>query len=502
MNKKYIYVAALLCSIVTLPGKAQQKKMIYDGQVTVLPTELKQDGDSLCLKMDIDIPVNQLKLASKRSLTLIPVLEGTNGRMTFPSIQINGKNRHKAYKRMLALEKDNEELSEAVYAVVKSGKIPTIHYTQQVPFEGWMRDAQLNMVEDLCGCGWSNITSTRSQIFNAVTLAVTEVYVPQPKMSYIQPAAEPIKNRNEVKDVFLDFRVGSAVVYKQLNNNANELQKVEGMLREIKNDKNLEIQGISFKGYASPEGSIASNLKLSDLRARSMMNFLINETGLKEIPLKAEGCGEDWEGLKKMLAGALISGKDKLLGIIEQCGTSDVCEQKFKTVDGGAAYMQLLKEIYPQLRRTACSVDYTVRGFSVEEGREIIKTHPQQLSLNEMYLVANTYPEDSEDFREIFEIAVRMFPDDSTANINAATTAIMKRDLSTAQMYLNRVKGDKRPEVANAQGVLYMLQGNYDQAEVYLNKAVAAGLSSANENLEELAHKRENDAALLKEKNR
>ena len=274
------------------------------------------------------------------------------------------------------------------------------------------------------------------------------------------------------------------------------------MLREIKNDKNLEIQGVSFKGYASPEGSIASNLKLSDLRARSMMNFLINEVNLKDIPLKAEGGGEDWDRLKKLLTESPISGKDKLLTIIEQCGTSDACEQKFKTVDGGTAYMQLLKEIYPQLRRTACSVDYTVRGFSVEEGREIIKTHPQQLSLNEMYLVANTYPEGSEDFREIFEIAVRMFPDDSTANINAATTALMRRDLSTAQMYLNRVKGDKRAEAANAQGVLYMLEGNYDQAEVFLKKAAVAGLSSANENLEELVRKRENDAVILKEKNR
>lgn len=502
MNKKYIYVAALLCTVTVLPGNAQQKKMIYDGQVTVLPTELKQEGDSLFLKMDIDIPVSQLKLASKRSLTLIPVLEGTNGRMTFPSIQINGKNRHKAYKRMLALDKEDVELSGAAYAIVKSGKAPTIHYTQQVPFENWMKDAQLNMVEDLCGCGWSNITSTRSRIFNAVALTVTEVYVPQPKLTYIQPVAEPIKKRNEVKDVFLDFRVGSAIVYKLLNNNALELQKVEDMLREIKNDKNLKIQGVSFKGYASPEGSIASNLKLSDLRARSMMNFLINEVNLKDIPLKAEGGGEDWERLKKLLAESPISGKDKLLTIIEQCGTSDACEQKFKTVDGGTAYMQLLKEIYPQLRRTACSVDYTVRGFSVEEGREIIKTHPQQLSLNEMYLVANTYPEGSEDFREIFEIAVRMFPDDSTANINAATTALMRRDLSTAQMYLNRVKGDKRAEAANAQGVLYMLEGNYDQAEVFLKKAAVAGLSSANKNLEELVRKRENDAVILKEKNR
>lgn len=499
MDKRFIYVAALLCSIAALPGNAQQKRMIYDGQVAVSPTELKKDGDSLFLKMDIDIPVNRLKLASKRSLTLIPVLEGANGRMTFPAVQINGKNRHKAYKRMLALEKENADLSYPTYTVVKAGKSPEIHYVQQVPFESWMKDAKLNIVEDLCGCGWANISSTRSQIFDAVALDVTEVYVPQPKLGYIQPATEQIKKRNEVKDVFLDFRVGSAVIYKSLNDNAAELQKVEEMLKEIRNDKNLEIQGITFKGYASPEGSVASNLKLSDLRARSMMNFLVNELGLKDIPMKAEGCGEDWEGLKKLLGESSIPGKDKLLAIVGQCGTSDACEQKLKTVDGGVAYVQMLKEIYPQLRRTNCSVDYTVRGFSVEEGREIIKTHPQQLSLNEMYLVANTYPQDSEDFREIFEIAVRMFPNDATANINAATTALMRGDLPTAETYLNRVQDDGRPEVANVRGVFYLLKGDYVQAETYLKQAANAGLSHATDNLEELARKQENDRALQKE---
>lgn len=501
MNKKYIYIAALLCTVTVLPGNAQQKKMIYDGQVTVLPTELKQEGDSLFLKMDIDIPVNQLKLASKRSLTLIPVLEGTDGRMTFPSILINGKNRHKAYKRMLALDKENVELSGAAYAVVKSGKAPTIHYTQQVPFENWMKDARLNMVEDLCGCGWSNVSSTRSQIFNAVTLAVTEVYVPQPKVCYVQPATEEIKRRNEVKDVFLDFRVGSAVIYKQLNNNASELQKVENMLREVKDDKNIEMQGITFRGYASPEGSVASNLRLSDLRARSMMNFLINEIGLKGIPLKAEGCGEDWEGLKKQLAASSIPSKDKMLEIIEQCGGSDACEQKLKTVNGGTAYMQMMKDVYPQLRRTTCTVDYTVRGFSVEEGRKIIKTRPQQLSLNEMYLVANTYPTDSEDFSEVFEIAVRMFPEDTDANLNAAASALSRKDLATAEKYLSNVKVRSRiPEYDNSMGVLCLLKGEYDKAEQYFEAARQAGVEAATANLEELAKKRENEAAILKQK--
>lgn len=48
------------------------------------------------------------------------------------------------------------------------------------------------------------------------------------------------------------------------------------------------------------------------------------------------------------------------MDIIEVCGTSDACEQKLKTVGDRTPYLRMLKEIYPQLRRTNSNVDYTV----------------------------------------------------------------------------------------------------------------------------------------------
>jgi hypothetical protein len=38
-----------------------------------------------------------------------------------------------------------------------------------------------------------------------------------------------------------------------------------------------------------------------------------------------------------------------------------------------------------------------------------------------MYLVAQTYEPGSPEFNEVFDIAVRLFPDDETANLNAAS---------------------------------------------------------------------------------
>lgn len=502
MNKRlYLPIlAALSATFTSLPCDAQGQRTLYNGQISVLPSELSQKGDSLYVKMEFDIPVKDLKISSKRSLTLIPVLEGVSGRMSLPAVQVNGKNRHKAYLRNRALEKDSET-DEELYAVIRSDNRSVIRYNYEVPYQEWMKDARLDIVEDLCGCAGTNKSSTRNRMFDNVKLENIDTYIPQPRLSYIRPQAEAVKKRNEIKDVYLDFQIGSAVIFQKLNNNASELESIETMLREIRTDKNIQVQGIRFKGFASPDGSVASNLRLSDLRARSMMNYLLTRLALKDTSIQAEGCGEDWKNLEQLLAASDIKDRDRLLDIIHQCGTTDACEQKMKAISNGAPYRQMATEIYPRLRRTICSVDYTVRGFTTEEACEIIKTRPQQLDLNEMYMVASQYEQGSPEFNEVFEIAVRMFPEDINANLNAAASALARRDTVSAEKYLSNVRVRSRiPEYDNSMGVLCLLKGEYDKAEQYFEAARQAGIEVATANLEELAKKRENEAAILKQK--
>ena len=73
----------------------------------------------------------------------------------------------------------------------------------------------------------------------------------------------------------------------------------------------------------------------------------------------------------------------------------DLKEGRIKALDGGKIYASLLQDCYPGLRHSDYTVRYVVRGFNVEEAKQIIKTRPQQLSLQEMYLVAQTYAKGS-----------------------------------------------------------------------------------------------------------
>ena len=72
-----------------------------------------------------------------------------------------------------------------------------------------------------------------------------------------------------------------------------------------------------------------------------------------------------------------------------------------------------------------------------------MQTQPQKLSLNEFYLVAQTYEPGSVEFNDVFETAVRMYPNDEIANLNAANSAMQRKDVENAKRYLQ--KGEIHP---------------------------------------------------------
>ena len=185
--------------------------------------------------------------------------------------------------------------------------------------------------------------------------------------------------------------------------------------------------------------------------------------------------------------------RNQILDIIEYTPSSAERKDKLKKLAGGVPYRHMLRTIYPSLRVAICKVDYNVKNFDVEEAKIVILTRPQDLSLNEMFLVANTYQYGSQEFVDVFETAVRLFPKDEIANLNAAISALTRNDMVLAERYLNRITPENYPaEYNNAMGVLALLQGNYERAETYLQTAAANGLEVAKQNLEELARKKAN----------
>ena len=310
----------------------------------------------------------------------------------------------------------------------------------------------------------------------------------QPTLAYISPEAETVKHRAEVGTAYLDFQVGKYAILPDFRNNALELAKIDNTVSTVVNDKNITLEGIILKGFASPEGSYKSNTVLAGNRVKALAEYIRKKHDFKPELFTLDNGSEDWEGLKaKVEADRSVPSREAVLAIINSNDEPDKKDAKLAALDGGAPYRYVLKNIYPSLRRSDYRVAYQVRFFTVEEGREIIKTRPQQLSLSEMFAVANSYEIGSKEYNEVFEIAVRMYSDDPVANLNAANIALSKNDLDAARTYL--AKTGNSPEAIHARGVLNLLDGNLDEAGKLLEQAKAAGVKEAAANLDELRKK-------------
>ena len=60
------------------------------------------------------------------------------------------------------------------------------------------------------------------------------------------------------------------------------------------------------------------------------------------------------------------------------------------------------------------------------------------MSMEEMYNVAMSYEEGSENWLDALLIAVEQFPEDETANLNAACGCVMTKRLVDAKKYLQK----------------------------------------------------------------
>ena len=116
-------------------------------------------------------------------------------------------------------------------------------------------------------CGEGGETSTLDPL-------VLARFVPNYQVALQEPAPEPVKRRDEVRSARLQYRQDSYTTDPKFKDNARELADVQASIDAVKDNKDLTITGIYVTGYASPEGTVAYNLKLSERRAKTFTDYV------------------------------------------------------------------------------------------------------------------------------------------------------------------------------------------------------------------------------------
>ena len=494
MKRNIQFIVLVLAALCLNTEEAFAQNRSYSGDIGIEPVRLEQSGDFLYI--DMNFILKDVKVRTAHGVDFIPQLVAPANTYNLPKVSVKGKDEYLAYERRLSLMSPKEKRKHvAPYLVKKSNKRTndTIRYRYVLPYESWMADAKLNVQRDECGCGESTLMSVQPVIDQVTLERILSPYIVNPHFAYVEPKVEVVKSREIQAECFFDFEVNKINIRPEYMNNPRELAKIRVMIDDLKLDPSIKVNRLDIIGYASPEGTLATNKRLSEGRAMALRDYLASRYDFPRNQYHIIFGGENWDGLIDALETLDMDYKNEVLDIIQDIPIEKGRETKLMQLRGGVPYRYLLKNVFPSLRVAICKVNYDIKNFNVDEAKEVIKRRPQNLSLNEMFLVANTYPKGSQEFIDVFETAVRMYPDSEIANMNAATAALSRNDLISAERYLKKMESQEYwPEYNNAMGILTLLKGDYELAEEYLNKARELGLDVATDNLEELAKKKAN----------
>lgn len=443
------------------------------------------DNDTLTLSFRFN--VEEVKVNSEQSYTFTPVLVNGNEHLVLAPMAVSGK---KNYKMPRKIRRAGRKFGFSEPYTVVYGKAADrndiIDYTASFPYEDWMGSACLAMLQEKDECYRSAPLDIQIVEHKPVIPPLPTAYeICEPCMqmvSYLTPKAEPLKVRSEQSTLYIEYAVGATAFKDDYKNNGAELQKLKDILSPLTTGDLVTFKAINVCGYASPDGSAKTNDRVASQRAASFSDYLKKAYSFPAEVLKVTSAGEDWETLIQMLKDEKPVYADKALEIINKYSNVDTREARLKSGLGTATYRTMLNDLYPRLRRLGVSVDYEVREVENAEAAKLIYTDPKLLSLQEMYRVAKDLKPGTKEYKEVYEIAARTYPEDAVACINAASANIVSGDFQNAEKLLEKVKDDNR--AWNNLGVLAWLRGDFQAARDWFNKAMSVEPEKAKANLE------------------
>lgn len=469
--KRTIFILATLLGIGNvLKTVAQNTKDITLG-VSIKSFNINREGKYLTVKMNLDL--NKLDVDANRAVLLTPRLVNGTDSLDLPAVGIYGRRRYYYYVRNGIGSISGE--SETIYRA--SSKPDSVAYNNLAEYEKWMDGATLKFHRSDWGCCHEIVAE-----YEGILGRHREAFFPE--LIFVQPKAEIMKSRSLSGSAYIDFPVDQTVIYPDYRRNTTELGKIQATIDSVRNDKDVTITSVWLKGFASPESPYKHNTELAIGRTAALKKHIGQLYHFADSIIQTDYEPEDWAGLRRYVEQSNINYRAEILALIDSNMEPDAKEAKIKRTYPDE-YRFMLQNFYPALRHTDYRIDYNIRKFNkVEEIKRIMAEQPQKLSLNEFYLVAGKYEPGTDEFTDVFETAVRMFPNDEIANLNAANATIRRDDFATARRYLDKA-GDSA-EAVYARGALAIREKDYDTARRYLGKAKEMGLEKAALTLEEL----------------
>lgn len=465
--KKVIYIFSLL---VVLPFLSMAKGIAPVGIDSI---SLQKQGDYMLLDMKMDLASTDV--GSSKAEIITPLIVSSKGdTVEMKSVGVYGRLRYIVQERNSKYHLASD--SEVVYK--ESDRPSQLSYSAMVHFDDWMEESTLMIRRNLYGCADCLIDSRTDSIMDFFR---EDPSIPQ--IIYFPTNETNLKIETLEGSAFIDFPVDQTVIYPDYRNNIRELGKIQATIDTVLNDPDVTITNVWLKGFASPESPYAHNEDLAIGRTAALKKHISQLYKFSDDMISTDYEPEDWAGLRRYVENSNIDNKEGILELIDSSLKPDAKEAAIKK-KYPKEYKFMLQNFYPPLRHTDYKITYEIMRFSdLDKIRQVLHSKPNRLSLDELFLLGNSCVPGSDEFNYVYETAARMFPDNPTANINAANAALQRLDFASAARYLNNA-GDS-PEAIYARGSLAFLQRDFDLAESLMKQI--RFMDSAQDVLNEIA---------------
>ena len=435
----------------------KMKKMKTNIAYKVTPEVLEAKGGNVDVKIDATIPAKYFN--RKVTLVATPVLKFQNGG-------------EKAYEPKTFQGEKVQGNNEVVpYA---SGK--TVSYTGSVPFEEAMRVSGL-YVKFVGSKGAKSVDYESRKIADGV-LATSTMVENTPAAAIGADQFQRITKEEQEAAIY--YLINSAQI-RTKEMTSKEIKAMEKFIKDAKAAEDMVLKNIQIQSYASPDGPVSLNEKLADNREGAADKFMKNN--MKKIKVdeyknldffKKYVVAEDWEGFKKAMEESNIRDKELILRVLAMHSDPEVREREIKNIS--SAYSVVADQILPKLRRSKFVVNAERIGKSDEEIRDLVKSDPAALNVEEM-LYAATLFDNNGDKLMIYKTAMSQFPNDWRGFNDAGMIEFELGQVNEAKA--NFEKADKlsanNKVVKNNLGAIELKNGNVKEAEVLFGAATGAG---------------------------
>ena len=419
--KKALVIALMIFGMSSL---AKAQTVITDESMT-------HDGTTVTVSFNIDTDVKGIP--SRRKEVVMPYIYNGKDTLWLDVVEVYGKGRYKRERQVNHINGDKDwELADN--QTLKGDVYP---YEAQVPLKRWMKSANLSIKRQIVGCACEKDQDDEN-IAEGVAL------FEEPQMPARRTPEYVLNDVGRAWDFGQDeleiiFKVSKIEIDSSVFNNEVTFGKILEAVDKIYTNPNYKMDRIEVAGYASPEGRPAFNKWLGENRAKALINYIIEQRpqyNLTMADFKIVNGEENWVGLRRVLLDSNMPERDTVAAIIDNNElTGEQKKWRIKTLNDKKVWKQMLDEIYPHLR----SARYLAVYY------------------------------DSTD-------------DKAVDVINAANAMIREGRYAEAYEHVKPVSDDMR--AYNTVGVALMMQGQFEEAMPWFEKALEVNCPTAQQNID------------------